>query len=86
VRAVTPATGIAAASPCPTDAGFRAIVPLDIVANSASVPSPTYVFPTEPNTSSPLDQTPTPSPNASTVPDASIPGMSGNRCSMRSFI
>src|SRR6266542_1494420 len=84
-RAVTPATGIAAAPACSSDAGLRAIVPSDIVTNSASVPSPRYPLPTEPNTSSPTDQAFTPAPTASTVPEPSMPGTRGNRCSIRSF-
>ena len=85
MRAVTPATGIAAACTCWKEAGFRATVAVDIVAYSANVPSPWRRLPTEPNTSSPIDRSRTPSPIASTVPDASPPGISGNRCSIWSL-
>jgi hypothetical protein len=64
------------------DRAGRAIVAVDIVANSANVPSPRYILPTEPKTSSPIERSVTPSPSASTVPEASALGMSGNRCSI----
>jgi hypothetical protein len=80
--AVAPATGIAAASTWSIEAGFRAIVAVDIAASAASTPSPKYGFPIEPNTSSPIAWSVTPGPTASTAPDASEPGIKGNRCSI----